>query len=247
MRDTDLFEQALGLKTPWRVERSIFSPSEKRLAIHIDFEPGGTFACPEGGRSGCKAWDTSEKTWRHLNVFEHEAPLHARVPRVRCSECGVKQASVPWAWPGSGFTRLFEAFVLTLVREMPVAAAARMLGEHDTRLWRVLHHYIEEVRESADFSAVRHVGMDETASKRAHNYISLFVDLEERLLRFATEGRDSKTVERFRKDREAHAGRPERIREFSLDMSPHLREGHRAGLPRGGRHVRPVRRDEAVG
>lgn len=231
MRDTDLFEQALGLEWPWRVERSIFSPSEKRLDIHIDFEPGGTFACPECGRSGCKGWDTSEKTWRHLNFFEHEAHLHARVPRVRCSACGVKQAHVPWARPGSGFTLLFEAFVLTLVREMPVAAAARMLGEHDTRLWRVLHHYVEEAREGADFSAVREVGVDETASKRGQHYISLFVDLEARRLLYATEGRDSSTLARFREDLEAHGGGAERIREFSLDMSPAFVKGIHESFP----------------
>jgi transposase len=35
----------------------------------------------------------------------------------------VKQVGVPWARPGSGVTLLFEAFVLALVRQMPVAAA----------------------------------------------------------------------------------------------------------------------------
>ena len=34
---------------------------------------------------------------------------------------------VPWARPDSGFTVLFEQAALTLVREMPVAAAARRI------------------------------------------------------------------------------------------------------------------------
>ncbi len=29
-------------------------------------------------------------TWRHLNFFQHQAYLNARVPRVRCNICGVK-------------------------------------------------------------------------------------------------------------------------------------------------------------
>jgi transposase len=75
-----------------------------------------------------------KKTWRHLNFFQHEAFLHARVARIDCSDCGVRLVNVPWARPGSGFTLLFEAFVMTLVKDMPVSAAARLVGEHDTRL-----------------------------------------------------------------------------------------------------------------
>ena len=42
--------------------------------------------------------------------------------------------AVPWARKGSGFTLLFEALIMALVREMPVAAVARLIGEHDTKL-----------------------------------------------------------------------------------------------------------------
>ena len=48
-----------------------------------------------------------------------------------------------------------------LCREMPVDAAARRVGETDTRLWRVLHHYVGEAREQANFSEVRQVAVDE--------------------------------------------------------------------------------------
>ena len=37
-------------------------------------------------------------------TYLHARYLHARVPRVWCSACGVKQARVPWSEPGSGFT-----------------------------------------------------------------------------------------------------------------------------------------------
>jgi transposase len=57
---------------------------------------------------------------------------------------------VPWARAGSGFTLLFEAFVMALVASMPVAVVARMVGEHDTKLWRVVHHSVEQARDRAD-------------------------------------------------------------------------------------------------
>lgn len=67
--------------------------------------------------------------------------------------------------------------------------------------------------------------MDETASKRGHNYIKLFVDLETPKLLFATEGRHAATLGAFREDLEAHGARAEAIEEFCLDMSPAYLKG----------------------
>jgi transposase len=146
----------------------------------------------------------------------------------------VKLVAVPWARPGSGFTLLFEALVLAMVKGMPVAAVAALIGEHDTRVWRVLHHYVDAARAAADFSAVRQVGVDETASKRGHNYITLFVDLKKRRLLFATEGRLATTLDLFRDDLEAHGGRAAQIEEFSLDMSAAFIKGIQTSFPDAG-------------
>ena len=231
MRDIDLFQAALGLTPPWRVEAVEFDEGKGRLDLYIDFAPGASFRCPVCGREDCKAYDTTQKEWRHLNFFQHEAYLHAPVPRVRCSEHGVKQVEVPWARPGSGFTLLFEAFVLALVKHMPVAAVGRLVGEHDTRLWRVLHHYVEQAREEMDVSEVKRIGVDETSAKRGHNYITSFVDLDGARVLFATEGRDASTFDRFRLDLLTHGGRAEQIEEVCMDMSQAFLNGARAQLP----------------
>jgi len=234
MRDVDVFQQALGLTPPWRVEAVEFDPEAGRLDLYLDFPPGSGFRCPVCEREGCRAYDTTEKRWRHLNFFEHRAYLHARVPRVECAACGVKLIEVPWAREGSGFTLLFEAFVLALVKEMPVAAVGRLVGEHDTRLWRILHHYVARAREEADFSDVTHVGVDETSAKRGHNYITLFCDLDEAKVLFATEGQDHTTFGRFRIDLLAHGGRPDQIHEFCMDMSAAFLKGARRQFPTAG-------------
>ncbi len=138
---------------------------------------------------------------------------------------------VPWARPESGFTRLFEVLVIVLAREMPVSAMATLLGEHDTRVWRVIHHYVEQARTQQDCSAVRQVGMDETASRRGHQYVSLFVDLERAHVLFATEGKDAGTVEAFKTDLEAHRGQSAQVTEVACDMSPAFIAGVRAQFP----------------
>src|SRR5215470_12497935 len=141
-----LFDLALNLTPPWKVAGFLFDPDGRRLDINLDFERGARFACPQCGAADCPVHDTEAKEWRHLNFFQHEAYLHARVPRTRCERCGVHLVAVPWARKGSLFTLLFEALTMAMMREMPVKATGRIVGEHDTKLWRVLHHYVDVAR-----------------------------------------------------------------------------------------------------
>ena len=231
MRDTSLLQLALGLTPPWTVTRADFDPEAQRLDIEIDFAPGSRFACPTCGAADCPAYDTERKTWRHLNFFQHQAYLNARVPRVRCDACGTKTVSVPWARPDSGFTLLFEALLMTMISAMPVKAVARMVGEHDTRLWRVVHHYVAQGRARIDASDVTQIAIDETAARRGHDYITLFVDIDQARVLFATEGRDANTVAAFADDLTAHRGDPEAIDEVCIDMSPAFVKGVAESLP----------------
>ncbi len=231
MRDTNLLQLALGLTPPWSVTRSDFDPAARRLDIHLDFPRGSRFPCPGCGAADCPAYDTEQMTWRHLNFFQHQAYLHARVPRVRCTGCGVKKVSVPWARDGSGFTLLSEALVMAMVPAMPVNAVAGMIEEYDTRLWRVLHHYVEQARAWADASEVTRVAIDETAARRGHNYITLFVDIDQARVLYATEGKDAETVAAFADDLSAHGGDPDNISEVCIDMSPAFIKGTAESLP----------------
>jgi transposase len=151
--------------------------------------------------------------------------------RVKCAGCGVKRVSVPWARNGSGFTLLFEALVMRMMTSMPVAAVGRLVGEHDTRLWRVLHHYVEEARDRADYADVSRVAFDETAARRGHDYVSLFVDLDGRRVLFVADGKDAATVEKFATDLAEHGGSAESVSEVCIDMSAAFIKGTAAHLP----------------
>ena len=219
MRDTHLFQLALGLTPPWLVKAANFDAAQKRLDIEIDFKTGGRFACPECAAADCPVHDTVRKEWRHLDFFQHQAFLNARTPRITCSKCGVRLVHVPWARPGSGFTLLFEALAMMLMTAMPVLAAGRLMDEHDTRLWRVLHHWVEEARARADYADVSRVAIDETAARRGHDYVSLFVDIDERRVLFVADGKDADTVAAFADDLEAHNSDASHVKEVCIDMS----------------------------
>ena len=231
MNNLDLFKAALGLQDPWTVTSMDFDAAGHRLDLHLDFARGSRFPCPEGDEEACAVHDTSAKTWRHLDFFQHQAYQHARVPRISCPAHGVRQVTVPWARPESGFTLLFEALLMALVSDMPVRAAAELVGEHDTRLWRVLHHYVERARAARSDAGVAEVGIDETSARRGQDYISLFVDLEHSAVLFATEGRDHTAVQRFAEDLTAHGGDPKAITDACCDMSPAYIAGIGSSLP----------------
>ena len=232
MQPEALFGMALGIVHPWEVTEVRFSNESKRLDIDIDFQRGSTFACPVCG-APAPAYDTTEKTWQHLNFFQYEAYLHAWVPRVNCPNdgCGVKQVQVPWARAGSGFTLLFEALVMTMARDMPVNVMARLLSVTDTRLWRVINAYVEMARANEDHSDVKRIGIDETSVRKGHDYVSFFFDLDKKKLLFGTEGKDNQTVKEFVADLKQHGGDPEQITDAAIDMSKAFIKGVKEQLP----------------
>ena len=226
----ELFGQALGLERPWQVMRIDFDRVKRQLNLSLDFSRGSTFPCPLCGQSSA-VHDTAEKRWRHLNFFEHECYLIARVPRVSCIVHGVHQVSLPWARSGSGFTLLFEALAMILVREMPVAAASRILGVHDNRLWRTMGYYVDKAREHADYRLVTAIGVDETSIRKHHQYVSTVVDLAESQTVFAAEGKDGAILKQFVRDLEVHGGSRNDITDVSIDMSPAFISGVQEHLP----------------
>src|SRR5664280_903520 len=229
----NLFKMALGLEDPWKVTRTDFTPQTGRDHLYLDFPRGARFSCPVDGcdQEACPVHDAEDKQWRHLDFFQHEAYMHARLPRVRCHEHGVHQVNVSWARPGSGFTLLFEALLITFATAMPVAKVGEIAREHDTRVWRVIENHVARERAKLDFAEVREVGLDETSAAKGQDHITVFMDLLLRRVLFAIEGRDASTVKAFAADLVAHGGDPELITRTSSDMSNAFLAGVGDNLP----------------
>jgi transposase len=232
MEPMSLFTTALGLEAPWQVVDVQFDPEKGRIDFEVAFGKGKRFTCPACAAEAQPVHDSRVRSWRHLNFFQYEAYIRGPVPRVRCRACGkTTQISVPWARAHSGFTLLMEALVVTLCRAMPVNTVATLLKVSDDRLWGILHHYVDEARAKEDHHGVTRLGVDETASRRGQNYISLFHDLDGRRLLFACEGRSQKAVKAFTEDLACHGGDPSAIEHVCIDMSAAYIAGVAKHLP----------------
>lgn len=227
-----LFTAALGLQAPWSVSEVDLNTAKRRIDFKVTCGEH-RLACPQCGAAEQSIHDRVDKQWRHLDFFQFEAWLHAKVPRVKCSSCGkTTQLEVPWARPGSGFTLLFEALGLSLCGHLPVSQAASMLRVAAKRLWSRIEHYVDEARAKQDMSEVRIVGIDETSVKKGHEYITVVHDLAQKRLLFACAGRDHETLAAFAQDLTAHGGDPAAIEHACMDMSGAYLKGVTASLPK---------------
>jgi transposase len=222
MNGNDIIALGLGIEAPWKISGQTLSTEHTphELRITLSSERGASYPCSECGTL-CKPHDFKEMTWRHLNFFQHHCYITASVPRVSCKEHGVKRIQVPWARKGSKFTLLFEQVALTLVREMPVLAAARIIGIQDKKLWRIVSHYVSVNLAKLDLSELKAVGFDETASKRRHNYVTVFIDLdrEKTPVIFAAAGKGKEVISLFKQFLHRQGGHADRILEVVCDMS----------------------------
>lgn len=227
---TQLFEAALGIRTPWSVQSVQFDEAAQRLTVLVDFERGTRF--PVNGYAGeHPVHDTVTKTYRHLNFFQHECLLQVRAPRVRLPHGGVRQIEPDFAGRLNGFTLLFESLILMLAQQMPFAAVARIVGESDHRVMAVCQRYVEIAGGLADYSDVEALAVDETSRARGHDYITLAADADKRRVVFVTEGRDAATIGELAEHLDWHGCPPEQIRRVSIDMSAAFIKGVTEHLP----------------
>ena len=170
--------------------------------------------------------------WRHLNVFNKECVIVCALPRGRCALDGkVYRVTPPWEGRSKHFTQEFEAFALTLMKEMPVKKAGEILGETDQRLWRMLFAHVEPAHQKMSLADLVWVGADEMNRRKGHNYITVFADLQEKRVVFATEGKDASVWERFALEIGRHDGHHKAITQVAIDMSRAYVRGVQDNLP----------------
>ncbi len=225
-----LFEAALGIRSPWFVQAVEFDAGQRQLTVRVDFPPGSRFGHPTVAGQH-PVHDTQIKRLRHLNFFQHECYLEVRVPRVRLPDGKVALVEPDWVGKLSGFSLLFEALVLMLAQQMPFAAVARIVGETWHRVHAICARYVDLALERTDLTAVETVAIDETSYKRGHNYLTLAADTDARRVVFVTEGRDADTITAFAEHLRLHNADPETIVSVSIDMSPAFIKGVTHNLP----------------
>jgi transposase len=229
-----VFHQILALGEGWQVERVEYVEKEGRVLVHVRESARfwATEICLHCASKKVRGYDHApERRWRHLNVWQLQSEIVCSLPRGECQDCRkIFTVRAPWEGRSKGLTQEFEAFALTLMREMPVKKAGEILGENDQRLWRVLFAHVDAAWKDLSWEEVVWVGADEMNRRKGHNYLTVFVDLVARRVLLAVEGKDASVWERFADQLVAHNGHPKAITQVAIDMSPAYIRGVKENL-----------------
>ena len=196
MQDNELYQQVLGLASPWFVERVELDVAEQRVDVFVEHDSRVKWRCPECGHElGCHD-HSEERTWRHLDTCQFVTHLRARVPRVECPEHGVVQVRVPWAEPRGRFTMLFERLAIDLLKPcQTVKGACEILRISWDQARSILERAVARGQARKPATLVERIGVDEKSFRRGQDYVTVVCDQERGTVEHVSEGR---TIASFR-------------------------------------------------
>ena len=169
-------------------------------AVVIDVAP--TFKVPRCSschRKVKRGYDHRVRTWRHLDLGGMLTLLRYAIRRVDCPRCGVKVEKVPWADPGSRFTKPCENQVAYLAQRCDQTTV--------TKLMRIAWPTVGEIAERvvkrggltapAQLDGLTVIGIDELSYRKHHKYVTIVTDHLRGQVVWAAEGKSAETAGGF--------------------------------------------------
>lgn len=229
MRDKQLYQQILGIESPWQVVDVELTASTEEVHVYIERKKQGRLCCPQCGTE-CAGYDTRKREWRHLDTCQFKTILVADIPRTQCPEHGVHQISVPWAEPGSGFTALFERLVIDWLKEANITAVAERMGLGWSAVDGIMQRAVKRgLARRDDTEIIRHIGVDEVSFQKRHEYITVVCDHGRNRVLYLADDRKTTSLDGFYEslnDKQKAA-----IDSVSMDMWPAFIKATRTHIP----------------
>lgn len=229
MRDTELYRHLLGLESPWTVARVELSAKSQQVDVWAEHTADHKWTCSECGKS-CPLYDHSdERSWRHLDSCQFKTILHARPPRTKCDEHGVRQVKLPWAEGHGRFTALFERLAIDVLLETSVRGATQILRISWEEAWQIQQRAVARGLAAKKPQVIATIGIDEKAVAKGQKYMTLVTDLDRGTIEYIGDERTSHTLDAFYDtlDNKQLIG----IKAVAMDMWPAFIESTRNNLP----------------
>jgi transposase len=215
VRVTAAFSRLLALPGVW-VRHVAFEAD--RVAVTVALRRW-RLVCPVCGYTTWFRHDTRpvDSIWRHLDLGVWRLEVRARLRRLDCPTHGVHVEGVPFARPGSRFTRDFEdlvGFLATTADKTTICRLARI--DWDT-VGRIVTRVTDDGLDPNRLADLFEIGVDEVSWRKRHNYLTLVSNHHTNKVVWGAEGRDTATLDSFFD--ELGAERSEQITAVSMDMS----------------------------
>ena len=218
INECDFYSTILDVQAPWFVKEVSLDIKKGSVNVYLD-HASSTFSCPICF-SECTVYDhSSSRTWRHLDTCQYQTLIHARIPRVKCSEHGIRQAEIPWSSRQSSFTLLMEIFILKALELCEnISAAAKLCRISWDQAQLVMQHGVERgLARRKDFDT-KLIAIDEKAFKKGHKYLTIISSLESGAILEVLESRKKEALDDYYKTLPTE--KKEQIEAVSMDMWP---------------------------
>jgi transposase len=179
MKDTALYEQLLGLTTPWAVKRVDLSMEDQRVTVEVGLKAKQVWADPTDvtRRAHINGW--TEREWRHLDTCQFETVIRARVPQLKYSTGQVEELKVPWADRYSRVSQLMQAFVVRLLQACPtINRVCELVNLSWDTVNTIMVKAVERGMVRREAEPIQHIGIDEKSIERGHSYASILTDID---------------------------------------------------------------------
>lgn len=175
---TVFYQKMIAPPAPWGVSRVEVSESASRVDVWLEHLDGARFACPECGAQLPVYDHTPERMWRHLDTCEYQTWLHARLPRVACSQHGTLQSPPPFSDGHSRLTMKMERRCIDTLKECSRDGAAKLTGLTWDEADAVMARAVDRGMERRGPELPKRMGIDEKAVFKRHKYFTVITDLE---------------------------------------------------------------------
>lgn len=141
------------------------------------------------------------KVWRALDFGGILVEIEYRTHRVKCPEHGVVTADVPWAYPGSSFTRDFDLTVAWLAKYLPRSAVSSYMRIDWETVGKCISRSLNDLEpeRSRRLNGLVNIGIDETSYRKGHKYITVIVNHDTNEVVWVADGHGKSVLEQFYK------------------------------------------------
>lgn len=186
VEDCDIYDDALGVR---HLEMKVRPSKSAECRCPVCGKK-----CPKDGLSV-----RENRTWRSLNYGPVEAQIKGYTQRIKCPDHGSIVADVPWAYPGSRFTKDFDLTVGWLAVYLPKSAIAEYMQIDWETVGRCVSRTLHEIEpdRSRRLDGLERIGIDETSYKKGHKYITVILNHDTNTVVWAAPGHGKFVLDRF--------------------------------------------------
>jgi transposase len=189
-------------------------------------------SCPYCDFRTRRRYDTREvdSSWRHLDLGGRVCVLKLRRRRLRCPEHGVLAESVPFARPGSGFTRYFEELAVWLATKCDKKTVAAFCRVTWRTVGAMCSRIVAEKLDPDRLAGLVDIGVDEISWRKHHKYLTLVSDHDAGKIVWGAPGKKAATLDAFFTGALPEGG-AKKIEAVSMDLGPAFAKSVRAHAP----------------